>query len=141
MLSWCSDSLRPDGLGLERLWGESFSFLFTCPDRSWGTPSPLFNRCWNFFLWVKRPRLGIPTPSRVEVKHGQSYTAISAPRLHLHQGAQVFQKRGRYLKIPGARYVSWSKVHTEDPQTLKANVKISPPLRPETRVLYIPAFH
>jgi hypothetical protein len=29
-----------DGLGIESRWGEIFS---TCPDRSWGLPSPLYN--------------------------------------------------------------------------------------------------
>ena len=112
--------------------GENFSFLFTCPDRSWGTPSPLFNRRWNFFLQVERPMLGIEHPHHLEprLSIGRSTSLSLLYSLQLvclyTRGAQVFQNHGGHLKIPGTRYVSWSKFPTENLQTLETNVKSSP---------------
>ena len=100
----------------------NFSVLFTCPDRSGGTPSPLFNLCWKFFLRLKRPRLDIELPHHLEprVSIGRTIPLLSSLRLVCLYtwGAQVFQIHRRHLKIPEARYLSRSKVHTEDPQTL-----------------------
>jgi len=111
----------------------NFSVLFTCPDRSWGTPSPLFNLCWKFFLRLKRPRLDIELPHHLEprVSIGRTIPLLSSLRLVCLYtwGAQVFQIHRRHLKIPEARYLSRSKVHTEDPQTLWANEKVCPTVK------------
>jgi len=54
--------------------------------------------------------------------------------------AQSFQKSRRHLKIPDASYVTWRKFHTEDqPISTHCCTKYSPPRRPATNDLFIPA--
>jgi hypothetical protein len=42
---------------------------------------------------------------------------------HLEQGRTDFSKYGSHIKILNARRVKKSKVHTEDPQILRATVE------------------
>jgi len=49
---------RLDGPGIDSRWGEIFR---TCPDRSWGTPSLLYNG-YRVFPWVKSGRCVTLTP-------------------------------------------------------------------------------
>lgn len=51
------------------------------------------------------------------------------------RGVHIFQKSGKHLKIPGARQVTPSKFHTEDPHTLGASVQ-----KPVTMATWRPGF-
>ena len=53
-------------------------------------------------------------------------------------GAQTFQKSGSYLKILGARIITWNKVRREDPKILGITYKIYSPQRPGPQYFFPP---
>jgi hypothetical protein len=43
--------------------------------------------------------------------------------MHEYSSIKIFQESRNHLKIPGARRMTWSKFHSEDPQTLGTTIQ------------------
>jgi len=111
--------------------GEKFFFSLHLSRSVLGHTQPPIQLVLELFPAGKAAWVGLEHPHRLEprLNMGRAIPLLSSLCIvcFYTSGAQDFQKHRRQLKIPGARHVSWSKVHKNKPQTLEAHVKVAPP--------------